>query len=167
VLEVATKHIFDYFRQHFMAIIGTVGLTVRDPESGQPVKLDVNNFAEVGEPNIANYVQHLFHLGDINVQKYDKSVGYLYWHSEVYPQLGHNDSLHRMLFFMFYLNDVTEGGSTDFYYLDKSVQPLKGLMVIAPAYFTHTHRGAVPESSDKYILTSWVLFNQSEQIYSK
>ena len=168
VSEAATKHIFDYFRQHFMAIIGTVGLTVRDPKSGQPVKLDVNNFAEVAEPNIANYVQHLFHLGDINVQKYDKSVGgYPYWHSEVYPQLGNNDSLHRMLFFMFYLNDVTEGGSTDFYYLDKSVQPVKGRMVIAPAYFTHTHRGAVPESSDKYILTSWVLFNRAEHIYSQ
>lgn len=167
VLEATTQHIFDYFRKHFMAIIGTVGFTVHDPKTGKPVKVDVNNFAELCEPNMANYVQHLFHLGDINIQKYDQSVGgYPYWHSEVYPQAGNNDALHRTLFFMFYLNDVDNGGSTDFYYIDKSVQPVKGRMLIAPAYFTHTHRGSVPESSDKYILTSWVLFNKAEQIYS-
>jgi hypothetical protein len=39
-------------------------------------------------------------------------------------------------------------------------------MVIAPAYFTHTHRGNVPVSNNKYILTSWVLFNQAQQIYT-
>ena len=67
---------------------------------------------------------------------------------------------------MFYLNDVNEGGSTDFHYQNKSIQPKAGSMVIAPAYFTHTHRGAVPISNDKYILTSWVLFNQAEKIYT-
>ena len=39
------------------------------------------------------------------------------------------------------------------------------LALFAPAYFTHTHRGQVPVSNDKYILTSWVLFNRAEQIY--
>jgi hypothetical protein len=38
-------------------------------------------------------------------------------------------------------------------------------MVIAPAYFTHTHRGCVPVSNDKYILTSWILLNRAEQLY--
>ncbi|MFN5908487.1 MAG: 2OG-Fe(II) oxygenase, partial [Planctomyces sp.] len=27
--------------------------------------------------------------------------------------------------------------------------------------------GHVPQSGDKYILTSWVLFNRSEQIFSQ
>ncbi|MEC7470920.1 MAG: 2OG-Fe(II) oxygenase, partial [Pseudomonadota bacterium] len=31
--------------------------------------------------------------------------------------------------------------------------------------FTHTHRGQIPVSDDKYILTSWVLFNRAEQLY--
>ena len=70
-----------------------------------------------------------------------------------------------LLLFMFYLNDVEEGGSTDFYYQDASIQPKAGRMVIAPAYFTHTHRGQIPVSNDKYILTSWVLFNRAEQLY--
>jgi hypothetical protein len=39
-------------------------------------------------------------------------------------------------------------------------------MVIAPAGFTHTHRGNTPVSNDKYILTSWVLFNPSKLIFA-
>ena len=66
---------------------------------------------------------------------------------------------------MFYLNDVEEGGETEFYYQDKKIKPKQGSMVIAPAYFTHTHRGCIPVSNDKYIVTSWVLFNTAEQIY--
>ena len=47
----------------------------------------------------------------------------------------------------------------------RSIQPQAGRMVIAPAYFTHTHRGCVPVSGDKYILTSWILLNRAEQLY--
>ena len=68
---------------------------------------------------------------------------------------------------MFYLNDVQEGGETEFYYQDLSIKPRKGTMVIAPAYFTHTHRGNVPISNDKYILTSWVQFNQANVIFGQ
>ena len=50
---------------------------------------------------------------------------------------------------------------------DEKNEAKTGDMVIAPAYFTHTHRGCVPKSNDKYILTSWVLFNRAEQIYGQ
>jgi hypothetical protein len=64
------------------------------------------------------------------------------------------------------LNDVEEGGETEFYYQDKKIKPKAGRMVIAPSGFTHTHRGNVPTSNDKYILTSWVLFNPAEHIFA-
>lgn len=167
VLQTTTQQVMGYFAKYFFALIGPIGLTVRHPKTGEPVKLSQDNFAEVGLPNLANLVQYLFRLGDINAQKYPVARGgYPYWHSEVYPQAGANDALHRILLFMFYLNDVEEGGETDFYYQDVSIQPRAGRMVIAPAYFTHTHRGQVPRSNDKYILTSWVLFNPAEQIYT-
>jgi hypothetical protein len=57
------------------------------------------------------------------------------------------------------------GGETEFFYQDCSIKPTRGTMVIAPAGFTHTHRGLVPRSNDKYILTSWVLFNRAEKLY--
>lgn len=167
LLPLVSEHILKYFEEYLFALIGPIGLTVKHPETGQPVKLNSDNFSQVGKPNLANLVRYLFRIGDINAQRYDKQMGgYPYWHSEVYPQAGHNDALHRMLLFMFYLNDVEEGGETEFHYQDIKVKPKAGRMVIAPAYFTHTHRGNVPVSNNKYILTSWVLFNPAEKIYT-
>ncbi|WJG09677.1 2OG-Fe(II) oxygenase [Aliiglaciecola sp. LCG003] len=167
LLPLLSNQLISYFEKYFFALIGPIGLTVADPSTGKPVKLTQDNFASVGKANLPNLVQYLFRIGDINAQKYNaQQGGYPYWHSEVYPQAGHNDALHRMLLFMFYLNDVEEGGETDFYYQDRAIQPKAGSMVIAPAYFTHTHRGNVPVSNDKYILTSWVLFNPADKIYT-
>lgn len=39
-------------------------------------------------------------------------------------------------------------------------------MVIAPAGFTHSHRGNIPLSSDKFIATSWIMFNRAEHLYA-
>ncbi|WP_088329544.1 2OG-Fe(II) oxygenase [Lacimicrobium sp. SS2-24] len=166
VLAHTTPALVDYFAKYYFALIGPIGLTLKHPRTGEPVKLTEENFDEVARPNLPSLVQYLFRMGDINAQRYPAGKGgYPYWHSEVYPQAEHNDALHRILLFMYYLNDVEQGGETDFYYQDLSVRPKRGRMVIAPAYFTHTHRGQVPVSNDKYILTSWVLFNRAEQLY--
>jgi|TARA_Y100001973_G_C5146658_1_gene305764 hypothetical protein len=168
VMQTVASAIHDYLKKYYFAIVGPLGLTLPDPQTGQPVKLTADNFAELGIPALPGLMRHLFRTGDINAQRYEKGQGgYPYWHSEVFPQVPHNEPLHRILLFMFYLNDVEEGGSTDFYYQNKSIQPKAGRMVIAPAYFTHTHRGQVPLSDHKYILTSWMLFNRAEQIYSQ
>lgn len=141
LLPILGQHILRYFEEYFFALIGPIGLTVKHPKTGQPVKLTHDNFAEVGLPNLSNLMTYLFRLGNINAQKYEKQQGgYPYWHSEVYPQSKSTDALHRILLFMFYLNDVDEGGETEFYYQDVSIKPRKGTMVIAPAYFTHTHQ---------------------------
>jgi hypothetical protein len=66
---------------------------------------------------------------------------------------------------MYYLNDVTKGGETEFYYQKCFISPQTGRLVIAPAGFTHTHKGHIPLSEDKYILTSWVLFQPTEYLY--
>lgn len=166
-LPLITEHIFSYFKEYFFALIGPIGLTLKHPKTGEPVKVTAENFDEIAAGNLPNLVKYLFRIGEINAQQYKSgNGGYPYWHSEVYPQLPNNDALHRILLFMFYLNDVEEGGETDFYYQEVSVKPKAGRMVIAPAYFTHTHRGNIPISDDKYILTSWVLFNPAQQIYT-
>lgn len=164
----ATAHFAaEYFRKYHFALIGPMALTIRHPITGQAVALTNDNFAEFGSDKVADYMKALFRIGDIQMQKYDAGKGnYGYWHSEVYPQKPHNEALHRALLFMFYLNDVTEGGETEFYYQNNSIKPKAGRMVIAPAYFTHTHRGVIPVSNDKYILTSWILFQRAEQLYA-
>ena len=41
------------------------------------------------------------------------------------------------------------------------------VQVIAPAGFTHTHRGNVPTSGDKYIATSWILYQRAEALFGQ
>jgi len=57
-----------------------------------------------------------------------------------------------------YLNDVEEGGETEFLYVKRRVSAKKGRFVLWPAGFTHTHRGNPPLSGEKYIMTGWVEF---------
>jgi hypothetical protein len=168
ILQACATNLAAYLEKYFFSLISGISLTIQHPITKQPVQLTEQNFAEVGKPNIMNLMQYLFRLAPINAQKYDQGKGnYGYWHSEIYPQKGANDALHRMLLFIIYLNDVEEGGETDFYYQQTSIKPKAGTMIIAPCGFTHTHRGNIPISSDKYVLTSWMLFNQADKIYTQ
>jgi hypothetical protein len=57
---------------------------------------------------------------------------------------------------MFYLNDVEEGGETEFLYLNTKIKPVKGTLVYFPTHFPFVHRGNIPISDDKYIMTGWI-----------
>ena len=57
---------------------------------------------------------------------------------------------------MLYLNDIDEGGETEFLYQHKRVPPKAGTIVIWPTGFSHTHRGNPPLSNTKYIVTGWL-----------
>jgi hypothetical protein len=88
---------------------------------------------------------------NIKLQKTSPSEGYHVWHCE-------NSSLpncSRALFFLMYLNNIEEGGETEFLYQNKRVQPKEGRLIIAPASWTHMHRGNTTLKGDKYILTGW------------
>lgn len=77
--------------------------------------------------------------------------GFHAWHAES----SRADNDHRVLAVMVYLNDVQNGGETEFLYQHKRVQAKAGRALIWPAGFTHTHRGNPPLSNTKYIMTSW------------
>lgn len=165
IVKYAEYYLLQYFKKYHFLMIGTFGLTVIHPKTKEPVKLTQDNYLSVGEPQADVLMRQLFRIGEINAQYYKQGEGgYPYWHSEIFP-MPDNEALHRTLLFMFYLNDVDEGGGTEFFYQKELIQPKAGRMVIAPAGFTHTHRGNIPVSQDKYILTSWVLFNKAEHIY--
>jgi len=59
-----------------------------------------------------------------------------------------------------YLNEIEEGGETEFLYLNKRVKSKAGRVIIFPAGFTHTHRGNPPINQTKYILSSWGLMQE-------
>jgi prolyl 4-hydroxylase len=64
----------------------------------------------------------------------------------------------RMLVWMTFLNDVTDGGGTRFVYQDHTFEARKGRTLIWPSDFTHTHVGVVSPSQHKYIITGWFNF---------
>ena len=61
----------------------------------------------------------------------------------------------KTLAWMIYLNDVDEGGETEFLYQRLRFKPKKNCAIIWPGSFTHLHRGNPPISGNKYILTGW------------
>jgi len=72
------------------------------------------------------------------------------------PASGISKSINTpALVFMTYLNDVTDGGETQWLYQEKQIQPKKGLTVLWPTDFTHTHRGVVSPTQPKTIATGW------------
>ncbi|MDB2562500.1 2OG-Fe(II) oxygenase [Sulfurimonas sp.] len=156
----------EYIKEHYFMIVSMFSLNVYHPITKKPTLLTVDNFEEVGLPQVHILMQQLFYILPPQLQKYDKDKGnYGYWHSETFPELPNNNALHRVLLYILYLNDVEEGGETEFFYQDVKVKPKKGTLVIAPCYFTHTHRGNIPISDNKYILTSWLQFKEAKTIY--
>ena len=156
----------EYVRENYFMIVSMFSLTLHHPSTAEPTLLTLENFEEVALPQLGILVQQLFHILPPQLQKYEKNQGhYAYWHSETYPELNGNNALHRVLLYIVYLNDVEDGGETEFYYQDLKVKPKKGSLVIAPCYFTHTHRGNMPISNDKYILTSWLQFKDAQSLY--
>ena len=159
-----------YFRAHPFLLLGAISMAMVDPNTQQQINITHEHISQMGDQQISQLIRRLYRLGDINMQQYKQGVGgYHHWHSEVFPHPNpvNSDPLHRVLLWMFYLNDVEEGGETSFYFQQQNIPPKKGTLVIAPAGFTHTHKGQVPISNDKFILTSWLMFRTAEQIYPK
>ena len=103
------------------------------------------------------YVSDMPYLTNFNyisalclLQKTEPTQGYHMFHGE---NINWNMQP-RTMAWMVYLNDVEEGGETEFLYQQRKVKPEKGTVVIWPGSFTHLHRGN-PPMSDKYIATGW------------
>ena len=92
----------------------------------------------------------------INIQYYKPTAGYHAWHTERY--MANYPAVSRHLVFMTYLNDVDDGGETEFYHQQLKVKPEKGLTLIWPADWTFTHRGITSLTEEKYIVTGWYIF---------
>lgn len=166
--QAAFSGLQQYIRQYYFALIGPMALRIQDPASGQLTLIDASTFSALDEQSFVDMLAVVFRPGAINLQKYLAGQGgYPHWHSEIYPIDQQCEPLHRVLLWTIYLNDVPTDGETEFFYQHRKIQPRTGDLLIAPAGFTHTHRGNTPSGSDKYIATSWVLYQRAETIYGK
>jgi|TARA_R110000824_G_scaffold5700_1_gene26334 hypothetical protein len=98
-------------------------------------------------PEVDQYSK--FNVKYFNIQKYNKKGGFKKWHFEK-GSLAHTG---RVLVFMTYLNDIDNGG-TMFKYQKIATPSIKGLTLIWPTDFTHTHKGQIVDK-EKIITTGW------------
>jgi hypothetical protein len=158
--------LLQYLRRYAYALIAPLMLQIKDPASGQPRRLEPADIEHGDEALLADLVRTCFRPGAINLQHYRAGEGgYPYWHCELYPKDASCEPLHRHLLWTIYLNDDFEAGETEFLYQQRRIKPKTGQLLIAPTAFTHTHRGNRPEGGDKYIATSWILFQRAETLF--
>lgn len=89
------------------------------------------------------------------IQMYPKQQGYFRWHAD---SLGRN-ARNRVAAMVLYLNDVEQGGETEFFHQHIKIAPKAGYLVMFPAGWNYMHCGHVPESNDKYIISSFIKIN--------
>jgi prolyl 4-hydroxylase len=106
----------------------SLGLTIPVPATPKLAELVIKRYRPNGEEN---FQPHFDSLGDV---------------------------ANRYLVFLWYLNDVAEGGETVFVDLDVSVSPKAGRLLVFPPYWMYQHAGRAPISGEKYILSTYLLF---------
>ena len=93
----------------------------------------------------------------VNIQYYKPYEGYRALHCE---RSGFKSTIGRHLAFQTYLNTVQDGGETEFIYQQYKCKAVKGKTLIWPVDWTHSHRGIISPTEDKYIITGWYTFDK-------
>lgn len=158
-----------YLRSYPHTLLAPLSLRMADGAGGT-VTIDPERLTALSDDMLQVLIRKTLRPGSINLQKYiSDQGGYPYWHCELYPKPGdaQSETLHRTLLWTIYLNDGFDEGETQFLYQRRKITPKTGSLLIAPAAFTHTHRGNMPKNGNKYIATSWVLFQRAEKIYAQ
>ena len=158
-----------YYNDNYnKTVLGKIGLGLdKNIKDSTDLSLGVNNtdskilnYKEILQKLLDNYIKKFpelnmadhFNIEDLNIQKYPKNGGFKIWHYERSSK-KHSD---RTLVFMTYLNNVDKGG-TCFKYQDLITPAKKGLTLIWPPDFTHTHKGQIADK-EKIIITGWFKF---------
>jgi hypothetical protein len=114
-------------------------------------------------------MQALWHLSGMydsgfQVQRYSKVNDYYREHVDSFPWIGELST--RALSVVVYLNDIEQGGETDFPLQDIKVKPKSGRICVFPSNFTHPHSGNPSLGSDKWIVSTFLygLVEQSTHV---
>ena len=73
-----------------------------------------------------------------------------------------NHLAHRYFVALWYLNDVADGGETRFPQLGLKVAAKAGRLLVFPPYWMYQHEGVAPISNDKYIMSTYLMFEQPQ-----
>ena len=164
--EAVFAGVLGYLRNYPQALISPLMLQQAGAD-GELRRLQAEDFAAMDDRALAGLARACLRPGAINLQWYAAGEGgYPYWHCELYPRDAGAETLHRHLLWTLYLNDDFAEGETEFLFQQRKIKPRTGSLLIAPTAFTHTHRGNRPQGGDKFIATSWILFQPADKLYA-
>jgi hypothetical protein len=101
-----------------------------------------------------NIIDDKLEITPFMVQRYIKNKGKYIYHDDFY--IDYPKKMCRIITYLFYLNDVDEGGETEFFGGETKIVPKKGKLILFPSSWTFPHCGKMPISSNKYIVTGWI-----------
>jgi len=90
------------------------------------------------------------------IQRYTKQTGRYIYHDDFHAD--NENKRYRVLTYLWYLNTVEEGGETEFWGTH-TIKPETGKLLLFPASWTFPHRGKIPISDNKYIITGWLYYS--------
>lgn len=93
-----------------------------------------------------------YKLENFRVRKYPVNSGFFKSHSDVTDY----KSASRLLVVLLYLNDVAEGGETEFPSLGIKIKPSRGLGIVFPPTFLFPHQANIPISNSKYTTQTYL-----------
>jgi len=89
------------------------------------------------------------------VKRY-KPGDYFNWHSD----RNYENGWSRVVACVWYLNDITEGGYTEFAH-GRKIYPKTGQLIMFPTSWTFPHRAVTPKVDTKYVITSFLYTRDS------
>lgn len=134
-------------------------LNPEDLQATDPEFLDMIQFCnrQIGQC-VVEYIKSFqiikpapIQVDQIDFMKYEKDEGFYGQHIDA----GSRALQHRVLSFVLYLNDVDEGGETDFPLQRRRVKPQAGKLSIFPSSFCFVHGSTVAVSGPKYVLVAF------------
>ena len=105
-----------------------------------------------------NIINDKIEVTPFMVQRYIQNEGKYIYHDDF--NIDYSKKLCRIVTYLFYLNDVIEGGETEFFGGEIKIIPKKGKLILFPSSWTFPHCGKMPISSNKYIVTGWIYTNK-------
>lgn len=168
---------------HYIGIVGSGGVDLQTKSSRDfnlmnydKYSNEVSILTNTANQKVDEYVSRYKDVPNLNTRAcvFQDGTHYPVWQIQFYKKdEGHFKQYHtdgdlkfanRRFAVMFYLNDVDTGGETEFPYWDLKIKPTKGTMIVWPAPWPWIHAGHIPKSNDKYIVTSWLTLNQSNNL---
>lgn len=95
-------------------------------------------------------------IKDYSVRIYEENFG----HFDLHIDQGPGGNVTRAFAVIIYLNDVVEGGETEFPNFNIKIKPEKGKVLIFPCNYLFPHSGNMPISGPKYIATAFINYKE-------